>query len=48
MIAELIFLVVAVALALPGLVVSAFDLGSDTRPATRPASRAAVRHALRR
>jgi hypothetical protein len=44
MIAELIFLVVAVALALPGLVVSAFDLGSDTRPA----SRAAVRHALRR
>ena len=44
MIAELIFLVVAVALALPGLVVPVFELGSDTRPTNR----VAVRHALRR
>jgi hypothetical protein len=44
MIAELIFLVVAVALALPGLVVPVFELGSYTRPTNG----VAARHALRR
>jgi hypothetical protein len=37
MIAELTFLVVVIALALPGLVVRAFDIGSDLRAHPRVA-----------
>lgn len=35
MIAELIFVIVIVALALPGLVVRAFELSGDARPRQR-------------
>lgn len=46
MIAELIFLIVLVALALPGLIVSAFEFSGRTEPQTNAPPHAAPPHAL--